>query len=255
VDGPPVARALANVQTAGPGAHRELISTRHFTRIADQHGVDAKTVERDYVLTHVLTALGPLPDTQNMIFKGGTALRMCYFEAYRYSADLDFSVINGRTVTTALTTVRAALDATKELIGFPTLALTEDGKHFEYQGPLGKQRAVKLDLADDERVEDTATRPLLHRYPDQAKAEIAVYTLDEVGASALDVRQLDPCLQVVMRLVGDAVARPALRRGRVHERLDGPLVDSTNRDRPPSSSALRYAFSQGTMWSLIPATM
>jgi len=117
-----VARALANVHPAGPGAHRKLIAKSHFTRIADQHGVDAKTVERDYVLTHVLGALGPLPDKQSMIFKGGTALRMCYFEAYRYSADLDFSLINGMTVATALTTVRAALVTAKELIGFPILA-------------------------------------------------------------------------------------------------------------------------------------
>jgi predicted nucleotidyltransferase component of viral defense system len=68
-----------------------LIATSHFTGIADEHRVDARTVERDYVLAHVLTALGPLPDTQNMTFKGGTALRMCYFEAYRYSADLDLT--------------------------------------------------------------------------------------------------------------------------------------------------------------------
>jgi predicted nucleotidyltransferase component of viral defense system len=162
-----------------------LIAKSHFTRIADEHGVDAKTVERDYVLTHVLTVLGPLPDTQNMIFKGGTALRMCYFEEYRYSADLDFSLINGMTVAAALTPVSAALEATKQLIGFPSLALTEDGKHIEYVGPLGKQRDVKLDLADDERVENTATRPLLHRYPDQAEAEIPVYALDEVGAEKL----------------------------------------------------------------------
>ncbi len=132
-----------------------------------------ETVERDYVLAHVLTVLGPLPNTQNMIFKGGTALRMCYFEAYRYSADLDFSLINGMTIATALTTVRAALDATKELIGFPILVLTEDGKHIEYVGPLRRQRDVKLDLADDELVEDTATRPLFPCYPDQAIVTIA----------------------------------------------------------------------------------
>jgi len=63
--------------------------------------------------------------------------------------------------------------------------LIEDGKHIEYVGPLGKERDVKLDLADDERVQNTATRPLFHRYPDQAAAEIRVYTLDEVGAEKL----------------------------------------------------------------------
>ena len=54
-----------------------MIARSHFTRIADAEQVDAKTVERDYVLTHVLAAISQQPGSRRMVFKGGTALRLC----------------------------------------------------------------------------------------------------------------------------------------------------------------------------------
>ena len=65
------------------------------TRQAARNGVRAPTVERDDVLAHIIAALGALlgalGDSHGLVFKGGTALRLCYFEDYRYSAHLDFS--------------------------------------------------------------------------------------------------------------------------------------------------------------------
>lgn len=86
-----------------------------------------------------------------MIFKGGTALRLCYFDDYRYSADLGFSLANGMTAEQARAVVLNSLGETAERIGLPQLALTEDDTpRISYRGPLGRERFVKLDLADDE---------------------------------------------------------------------------------------------------------
>ncbi|MCD6417072.1 MAG: nucleotidyl transferase AbiEii/AbiGii toxin family protein [Planctomycetes bacterium] len=55
-------------------------------------GVGCETLERDYVLSWVLarmTRMDALRDT--LVFKGGTALKKCYFGQYRFSEDLDFS--------------------------------------------------------------------------------------------------------------------------------------------------------------------
>jgi predicted nucleotidyltransferase component of viral defense system len=46
------------------------------------------------VLAHVLAAISRSDRAGQMVFKGGTALRLCHFEAYRYSADLDFTLID-----------------------------------------------------------------------------------------------------------------------------------------------------------------
>ena len=84
-----------------------MIARSHFTRFADYHGVDAKTVERDYVLTHVLASIAEQPESRQMAFKGGTALRLCYFPEYRYSADLDFSLTGGMPVDEAMAVLLA----------------------------------------------------------------------------------------------------------------------------------------------------
>jgi len=72
-----------------------MITRAHITRRAATDGVPARTVERDYVLAHIIAGLASLERDTGLVFKGGTALRLCHFEDYRYSADLDFSIVAG----------------------------------------------------------------------------------------------------------------------------------------------------------------
>jgi predicted nucleotidyltransferase component of viral defense system len=162
-----------------------VIPHSQFTRIADEHEVDAKTVERDYVLTHVVAAIGAHSTGQGLVFKGGTALRLCYFADYRYSADLDFSLLPGVGRERALRSVARALASVTDQIELPYLALANEGKAIEYEGPLGKRRELKLDIATDELVEETTSRTLLPRYHDQIEAQITVYSLEEIAAEKL----------------------------------------------------------------------
>ena len=95
-----------------------MITRQQIIGKADEDGVPASTVERDYVLAHCLVAVSRLPEAGSLVFKGGTALRMCYFDDYRYSADLDFSLIGGLTKAGALQAIDQALEMVKEEIGF-----------------------------------------------------------------------------------------------------------------------------------------
>jgi predicted nucleotidyltransferase component of viral defense system len=155
-----------------------------ITQQAARDGVPAPTVERDYVLAHIIAALGALDDGHGLVFKGGTALRLCYFEDYRYSADLDFSVVEDdleaayATIETALTAVTGAVDA---------LSLTDDEpKRISYRGPLGRQRYLKLDIADDELVLNVDTISLLQRWPDLPETNsVRVYPLAEIAGEKL----------------------------------------------------------------------
>ena len=72
-----------------------MITKAHITRRAAQDNVPAVTVERDYVLAHVIAGFATLGDDTRLVFKGGTALRFCHTDDYRYSADLDFSLVSG----------------------------------------------------------------------------------------------------------------------------------------------------------------
>jgi len=138
------------------------------------------------VLTHVLAEIALTPGAEQMVFKGGTALRLCYFDDYRYSADLDFSLTDAISLDEARGLVAEALARAAERVGFPQLSLTDDEPaRISYRGPLGRERFVKLDLADDELVEAPTTMPLLARYPDQPESSVTVYDLVEITAEKL----------------------------------------------------------------------
>ena len=70
-----------------------MISKNEIEEKAKEFDVHAANVQRDYVFGWFLVALynsSPLKDL--LILKGGNALRKCYFESTRFSADLDFGM-------------------------------------------------------------------------------------------------------------------------------------------------------------------
>ena len=165
--------------------------TRHaITRRADADGVDASIVERDYILAHVVAQLhrATPKDGGTLIFKGGTALRFIHIGDYRYSADLDFTLIGGD-VGPAIAALGDVLEAARQHAALPFLELTDDDKPtISYVGPLGgaKPRHIKLDVATDEHVESIVQRTVLEVWPDLPDAlPFAVYSTEEIGAEKL----------------------------------------------------------------------
>lgn len=71
-----------------------MISERELRRTAARTSLGVGQAEYEYALLCVLDTLGqtpPLSDT--FCLKGGTALRLIYFDDWRHSVDLDFSVL------------------------------------------------------------------------------------------------------------------------------------------------------------------
>src|SRR5579862_8128893 len=50
-------------------------------------------LEKDYCIAWFLVGLSRLPLRNKLVLKGGTALRRCYFSDYRFSEDLDFTLL------------------------------------------------------------------------------------------------------------------------------------------------------------------
>ena len=141
-----------------------MITKAHITRRAARDNVPAVTVERDYVLTHVIAGFATLGDDTGLVFKGGTALRLCHIDDYRYSADLDFSLVSG-SIEDGYKVITRAFESTGGSV--EGLHLTDDEPpRIAYVGPLGRERTLKLDLADDELVLNTERQRLLPRWPD-----------------------------------------------------------------------------------------
>ena len=58
-------------------------------------GVRDQQIEKDYILSWILKGIAQHEQLSKVIvFKGGTALKKIYFEDYRFSEDLDFTLIN-----------------------------------------------------------------------------------------------------------------------------------------------------------------
>lgn len=66
----------------------ELIQVHKNTRLP------LATVEKDYVLSLLIWAISQNDRLKSSwVFKGGTCLKKCYFDDYRFSEDLDYTVM------------------------------------------------------------------------------------------------------------------------------------------------------------------
>ncbi|MEI8334117.1 MAG: nucleotidyl transferase AbiEii/AbiGii toxin family protein [Chloroflexota bacterium] len=166
-------------------------------------GLREDVVEKDYVLGWTLWGIGTDPELgARWAFKGGTCLKKCYIETYRFSEDLDFTVLPGlatteETVTAALVRV---LQRTGEVSGIdfsvrpPLLRLRPDGTSLEgriyYRGPRAAPEAasIKIDLSLAEVVaRPPVLRRISHPYPDALPepASVRCYSFDEVFAEKI----------------------------------------------------------------------
>lgn len=165
-----------------------MITRPELVRRAGVDRVTGQTVERDYVLAAMLVGLSQDSKAATMVFKGGTALRACYYYDYRYSADLDFSLIEDMTVEDGLNVVRLTLDRIGAGAGLTEAVLDTNGSVplIRYVGPWGRENRIKVDLQDDELVVNSARLPVLQRYDDIPEgATVVGYTEDEIGAEKM----------------------------------------------------------------------
>jgi uncharacterized protein len=146
----------------------ERVGKKHALRIQET------TIERDYCLAWLLceiTEHSVLSDA--LAFKGGTALRRIHFGEYRFSEDLDFTLLRDLTldeIFAAFNEVFARLSE-KSAIQFrksddePTRHVRNDTFYFNYKGPLPAENKVKVDVTRGETVVfDLERKPVLSTY-------------------------------------------------------------------------------------------
>jgi len=69
-----------------------MISAAEVAKLAHRLGVGDRVIEKDYVLSWLLVAIAQSELRSGLTFKGGTALKRCYYPEYRFSEDLDFTL-------------------------------------------------------------------------------------------------------------------------------------------------------------------
>jgi predicted nucleotidyltransferase component of viral defense system len=140
------------------------------------------------------------------VFKGGTCLKKCYFETYRFSEDLDFTLSEPNYLDQEFLVNRfkdisewvydaAGIEIPKDLIRFDVYENKRGGMSAQgrigYSGPMqprGDLPRIKLDLTTDEvLVLDPAVREVHHPFSDLPEdgIQIRCYCFEEVFAEKI----------------------------------------------------------------------
>lgn len=70
-----------------------MILQKEIRTTAENLKVPSDTIDKDYVLGHFLNEMFRQPwAIEHFLFKGGTCLKKCYFEEYRFSEDIDITI-------------------------------------------------------------------------------------------------------------------------------------------------------------------
>lgn len=156
-------------------------------------GVRDQQIEKDYILSWILKGIAQHEQLSKVIvFKGGTVLKKIYFEDYRFSEDLDFTLINNEISNEQIFEwFRETFDYIKEEANIPLEIIDnnerEDGGinfYICYIGPLGGQgnnKRVKIDISRSEQlVFEPVMKDVFIGYSDVEEHQLLCYPLEEV---------------------------------------------------------------------------
>lgn len=156
-------------------------------------GVRDQQTEKDYILSWILKGIAQHEQLSKVIvFKGGTVLKKIYFEDYRFSEDLDFTLLNNDIKNEQIFDwFKETFEYIKEEANIP-LEIIDNNEHedgginfyISYTGPLGGQgnnKRVKIDISRSEQlVFEPVMKNVFISYTDLEEHQLLCYPLEEV---------------------------------------------------------------------------
>ena len=175
-----------------------MIQPAEISRQAFRLGLGDKTIEKDYILTWILLGIANSPLRDRLAFKGGTAIKKIYDAEYRFSEDLDFSVlgeISNEELFAEIEVIFPWLQREVNItLGVRKTEIHKTGNpaiYLNYIGPLRgdlTSRFLKMDFTHNELLLfPLGEAPLQTPYSDCLKRNelLLVYSLEEIMAEKL----------------------------------------------------------------------
>lgn len=182
-----------------------MISIREIQNMSTRWRIRQDVVEKDYALGWLLAGISQHPAlSETWVFKGGTCLRKCYYETYRFSEDLDFTVTDPALILpeTLFAIFKEISVWTKENVGIELEIDVNSFKTYSnkrgkpstqgkigFIGPEAKPTTpkIKLDLTGDELVASfPERRRVIHEYSDWSPdTSVLSYSLEELAAEKI----------------------------------------------------------------------
>ena len=170
-----------------------MIKPREIQKKARAVGVRDQQIEKDYILSWILQGIAFHDElSKAIVFKGGTVLKKVYFEDYRFSEDLDFTLLDD---TISNRQIFDYFNETFEYIREETnipLEIIDDNEHADgginfyisYIGPLGgmgTNKYVKVDISRSEKLQfSPINNNVFLAYTDQEEHKLFCYSLEEI---------------------------------------------------------------------------
>lgn len=156
-------------------------------------GVRDQQIEKDYILSWILFGVSQHEQlSKEIVFKGGTVLKKIYFEDYRFSEDLDFTLLKNKISNEQIFEwFSQTFEFIKNEANIP-LEIIDNNEHedggvnfyISYIGPLGGQgsnKRVKVDISRSEQlVFDPIMKSVFIDYSDLEEHQLLCYPLEEV---------------------------------------------------------------------------
>jgi predicted nucleotidyltransferase component of viral defense system len=170
-----------------------MIKPGEIQQKAREVGVRDQQIEKDYMLSWILQGVAQHEQlSKTIVFKGGTVLKKIYFEDYRFSEDLDITLLNNDITDERIfewfkETFEYILEEANIRLEIIDNNEHEDGGinfYISYVGPLGGQgnnKKVKVDISRSEKLEfKPVMRTVLLGYSDLKEYQLLCYPLEEV---------------------------------------------------------------------------
>ena len=170
-----------------------MIKPGEIQQMANAVGVRDQQIEKDYILSWILIGIAKHEQlSKDIVFKGGTVLKKVYFENYRFSEDLDFTLLNNEISNEQIYSwFKEVFEIIKEEANIP-LDIIDNNEHndnganfyISYIGPLGGQGNNKRVKVDISRIEQLVFTPVMKDvficYTDLEAYQLLCYPLEEV---------------------------------------------------------------------------
>lgn len=162
---------------------------------AGRRRIPESVLERDYCLAWFLAELSQSELHRRVAFKGSTALKRCYFSDYRFSEDLDFTLLEPMPLEQILQGLAPIYMAVRDASGIEFAFDREDRQghanshtfYLNYAGPLPASGGVKVDVTISEHlVFPLEDRRVLRGYDEFAdlpeNRAVLSYSLGEIAS-------------------------------------------------------------------------
>lgn len=167
-----------------------MILQKEIKDNSQKQEVPASTIDKDWMLGHFIKAIYSFDEWKdNLIFKGGTCLRKCYIDNYRFSEDLDFTCTDPKFKVAEKSLIQLCKNVTEQseapvhleslrplnfnntLTGYEAKIKFWGADHPRNQEPPSPDRwttSIKLEIILFEKIMfETEEKKIIHQYSDK----------------------------------------------------------------------------------------